>query len=533
MMLRPRHITGAVVAAVALWIAVPRHAVADGQAQPAQNEAPGAPGRLTVTVGKSLIIDSPLNIQRISVANGDLVEAVAVNPKEVLINGKVAGETSLIVWQQNGSRLLYDLTIRSSPLRLDAVRQQLTREFPNNNINITFENETAFVRGTVKDVNAADRVMAIAQTLGKAINLLRVDVPAGDTQILLKVKFADVDRSAQVQLGVNLASGAGNQSTAVSTGQFSPITVTGNSNTVGNNTQKSTTFGVTDALNIFMFRPDLNLATTIKALQSTNQLQMLAEPNVLAINGKQASFVAGGEFPFPMLQGGAGVGAVTIAFREFGVRLNFLPQITPRGTIHLQVAPEVSSLDYANAVTFQGFTIPALSTRRVVTEVELESGQSFVVAGLLDNRTTNNLNKIPGLANIPLLGNLFKTKSTAKSNTELMVIVTPEIVRPIPAGQAVPQLNYTTKFMPPNSSIEMRQPGMSTTGPVPVQPPSDSVPIEELIQQQKMGQAPPNPAMPQFQLVPVPVPQAAGPASPGLAPTPMPAPSGAPASGGK
>jgi pilus assembly protein CpaC len=256
---------------------------------------------------------------------------------------------------------------------------------------------------------------------------------------------------------------------------------------------------------------------------------MLAEPNVMAIDGKPASFVAGGEFPFPTLQGGAGVGAVTIQFREFGVRLNFLPNITPRGTIRLQVAPEVSSLDYAHAVTFQGFTIPALTTRRVLTEVELETGQSFVIGGLLDNSTTENLNKIPGLGDIPLFGKLFQSKTTIRSNTELLVIITPEVVRPIPAAQPVPSLKYPIPFLPPNSSIEMRQPGISQTGPVPVRPTADSIRIEELSQDKVKGQAPQNPAMPQFQLVPVPVPQAVPPPNPGLIAPPVPQ---APNSGG-
>ena len=164
-----------------------------------------------MTVGKSLIIDSPLNIQRVSVADGDLVEAVAVNPKEVLLNGKGPGETSLIVWQQNGNRLVYDLTVRMSPLKLEAVREQIAREFPDSDINVTFDNDTAFLRGAVKDVIAAERVVAIAATLGKTVNLLRVEVPPVETQILLKVRFADVDRTASSELGVDLASTALNQ----------------------------------------------------------------------------------------------------------------------------------------------------------------------------------------------------------------------------------------------------------------------------------------------------------------------------------
>jgi pilus assembly protein CpaC len=436
----------------------------------------------------------------------------------VLINGKQAGETSLIVWQQNGSRLLYDLNIRMSPNKLDAVRDQIAREFPNDKIDITYDNDTAFVRGTVKDVTSSNRVMEIAGTLGKTINLLRVDVPPADTQVLLKVKFADVDRSASINLGLNLASGAGNQLTSIGTGQFAPIGVSNGA--MGGAGTKNTTYSITDALNIFMFRPDLNLAATIKALQSTNQLQMLAEPNVLAINGKPASFLAGGEFPFPMLQGGGvGMAAVTIMFREFGIRLNFLPTVTPRGTIRLQVGPEVSSLDYSNAVTFEGFTIPALSTRRILTEVELESGQSFVIAGLLDNNTTENLNKIPGLANIPLLGKLFQSMAKTKNNTELLVIVTPEIVRPIPAGQPVPMLKFPEKFLPPNSNFEMRQPGISQTGQVPVQAPTDTIPIEELVGQQ---QAPAAPSSPTFQLLPV-LPNPPSP-NPGSSAPPVPTP---------
>jgi pilus assembly protein CpaC len=299
-----------------------------------------------------------------------------------------------------------------------------------------------------------------------------------ETQILLKVRFANVDRGASADLGVNLASTALNQNTSITTGQFNGLKV-----------DQTGTFSLSDALNIFLFRRDLNLGATIKALESKRLLETLAEPNVMAIDGKPASFLSGGEFPYPMVQGGAGVGAVTIGFREYGIRINFLPVITPRGTIRLQVSPEVSALDYANAVTFEGFTIPALSTRKISTEVELESGQSFVIAGLLDNTMTETLNKIPGLANIPLLGKLFQTRARSKDNSELLVIVTPEVVRPMPVGQPVPGLNYPEPFLKSNSSVPMQQPGMDKTGPVPVEPSAKIIPVEQLVQSQKQGQA--------------------------------------------
>jgi pilus assembly protein CpaC len=458
-----------------------------------------------------MIIDSPVNIQRISVANGELVEAVAVNPKEVLINGKQAGETSLIIWQTGGNRLLYDLTVRLSSNKLDAVRQQLARDFPNEEINLTYENDTAFVRGAVKDVTAADRVMSIAATLGKTINLLRVDVPPVETQILLKVRFADVDRGASQDLGLSLASEAFNQTTVIGTGQF-----TGPQAPIGGS--RSGGISISDALNVLLFRKDINLGATIKALESKRMLQTLAEPNVLAINGREASFISGGEFPFPMVQGGASVGTVTISFREFGIRIRFLPRITPRGTIQLQVAPEVSALDFANAVTFQGFTIPALSTRKVNTEVELESGQSFVIAGLLDNRMTDSLNKIPGLANIPLFGKLFQSRSISRNNSELLVLITPEIVRPIPASQPTPMLHMPYSFMTPNSDFPPNQPGMDKTGPVPVKAPSDTMPLEELINLRKAGQPAPAPNMAPMMLVPVPTNPPSGQTPPPAAP---------------
>jgi len=497
-------IAGVVVAAVWLWHAPISRAAGDESPKQQEVTLAGGPGKLVVTVGKSLIIDSPTKIQRISVANGELIEAVAVNPKEVLINGKAAGETSLIVWQEGGNRLLYDLTVRPSPLKLDAVRQQLARDFPNEDINVTFENDTAFVRGTVKDVIAADRVMAITASLGKPVNLLRVEVPPVEQQILLKVRFCNVDRTASMDLGVSFASGAFNQSTAISTGQFTGPTVS-----------TSGVVSLSDMLSVLLFRKDLNLAASIKALEGKNLLETLAEPNLLAINGKEASFLSGGEFPFPMVQPGLGGNTVTISFREFGIRIKFLPRITPRGTIQLQVAPEVSALDFGNAVIFSGTTIPALSTRRIQTEVELESGQSFVIAGLLDNTLTETISKIPGLASIPLLGKLFTSKSVKRNNSELMVIVTPEVVRPIPAGQPLPALNMPSPFMTKNTDGEMYQPGIDKTGPVTVKPPTDSIPVEQLIQQRKEGQAAP-PANPQFLIVPNAVPPTL---NPGLTPS--------------
>jgi pilus assembly protein CpaC len=215
----------------------------------------------------------------------------------------------------------------------------------------------------------------------------------------------------------------------------------------------ATTFTLNDVLNIFAFRPDLNLGVLIKDLETRSLLQILAEPNLVTSNGREATFLAGGEFPFPVVQGGSNAGAVTVQFREFGVRVSFLPLLTDHGTIRMHVRPEVSSLDFSNALQLSGFTIPAISTRRVEADVELERGQSFAIAGLLDQRVTETLSKIPGLASIPVLGNFFKSRSTKKTDSELLVVVTPELAGPgveIQPGA----IGMSQPFMPLSSSSE-------------------------------------------------------------------------------
>jgi pilus assembly protein CpaC len=428
-----------------------------------------APERLVVTVGKSLSIDSPVTIKRVAIANTNLADSVVIGPKEILVNGLAPGETSLVVWQEGDIRTAYDLLVRPSSVKLDAVREQIADELPQATIDLSMANDVVYVRGTVKDMDAAERILAMASTLGKVVNLLRVAVPPEEPQILLKVRFADVENGASTALSSALASGAFNTSAALGTG--SPISTDG-----------APPFSLSSAINIFLFRKDLNLGLAIQALQNKSLLEMLAEPNLLVINGTAAHFLAGGEFPYPMVQPGSGSNSVSIAFKEYGIKLGFLPLITPRGTIRLQVTPEVSSLDYTNSVTIAGTTVPGTSMRRVQTEVELDSGQSFVIAGLLNNQTTENFSKVPGIGDIPILGKLFQSKSVSKNHTELLVIITPEIVRPIPMGKPVPDLTFSVPQLKPGSVI-LHQPGIDQTGPVPVVPPVDNLPMEVLIKQ--------------------------------------------------
>ncbi|MGC4049341.1 MAG: pilus assembly protein N-terminal domain-containing protein [Paludibaculum sp.] len=422
----------------------------------------GAPRDLSVVVGKALVIDSPVEVERVSVADPSVVEAVGISPLEIVLNGKAPGLTTVIVWQKGGNRLLFDVNVSArADRRLDRLRKEIARELPDQSVTVNTDGDTVYLHGTVSSLLASDRAAAMAAGLGKEIrlvNLLNVTVPESEPQILLKVRFASVDRTANKDVGFNLFStGAANTIGRTTTSQYTPPGLTG---VLGNGGG----FTITDALNVFLFRPDLDLGATIKALEAKKMIEMLAEPNVLASNGKEASFLAGGEYPYPVAQGGLGYTTITIQFREFGVRLNFTPYLTSRGTIRLKVAPEVSALDFANGLTYQGFNIPALSSRKVSTEIELADRQSFAIAGLLDNRTTELLSKVPGLGDIPWLGRFFKSQSTAKNKSELMILVTPEIVRPIPNGQHAPELSFQGKFIKDGATSVPRTPGTEVTG---------------------------------------------------------------------
>jgi len=466
---------------------------------PCEAQAPGASGSqtagasvqdstndLVVDVGKSVLVDCATPVERIAVGSSDLAEATAVSPTEVMLNGKAAGETSLIIWQRGGSRQFFNVEVRATNYvmndKLESVRRELRTELPGQNLHLTSDNGLIFLRGTVKDLVSSDRAVQIASTAGKVVNLLYVDVPPAEPQILLKVRFASLDRSLNNQLGINLFSlGAANSVGSVSTQQFSPPTVTLGTPATGTTPATANSTTLSNLLNLFIFRPDINLGATIAALEAKGVVQVLSEPNILTENGKQGSILAGGQYPYPVVQGvtGTGAGAITIQFKEYGVRLNFLPTITPRGTIRLQVAPEVSSLDFANGVTISGFTVPGLDIRRVRTEVELAEGQSFAIGGLLDNRETQTFSKIPFIGDVPILGKFFQSISKTKNNTELIVIVTPEIVNPIPAGAALPGLKYPEKFLPSASGIPMTTPSGE---PAAAQTPVATIPVEKLLQ---------------------------------------------------
>jgi len=406
------------------------------QALAPQSEPTNTEQSLHLLVGRSLVISSPTRIKRISIADPNIAETVAISPYQVLVNGKAPGGTSLLIWDEEDRSQDFEVSV---DIDIEALTSRVHELFPSEPVQINTAKDVVMVSGQISSSAVADKILELVKSsTPKVTDLMQVPPPLTG-EILLEVKFADVSRSTISQLGINIISLPGAKTIGtVSTQQFAPPQLVGGST---NNTQ----IGLSDLLNLFVFRPDINLAATIKALENKNLIQILAEPNLMTESGKEASFLAGGQFPFPILQssgGGGGFAGITIQFKEFGVRLSFTPTLMPDGLIHLKVAPEVSSLDFSNALTIQGFVIPALATNRVESEVDLKDGQSFAIAGLLDNRVSEQLEKIPGIGDIPILGKLFQSRSLNRSKNELLIVVTPRIVHAlnsVPAGPAMPK----------------------------------------------------------------------------------------------
>jgi len=400
---------------------------------------------LRLTVGKGELLQFGREVTKLSISEPAIADAVVVSPKDIVVNAKGVGKTTLLVWEEGSSPARYEITVT---LDLSDVEKELAAAFPDQKIQVAGTPEKLVLTGEVKTADEAKRAVGIVAPRAKeVVNMLHVPAlpPRKPRQILLQVKFASIDRTALSAVGFNFFSRNDKTLGSLSTQQF------GNPRfsqlQFEDQDFANSTINLTDILNIFAFRPDLNIGATLKLLQARNLLEVLAEPNLIVLEGKEASFLAGGEFPFPVVSstgtGGAIPPVVTIRFKEFGVRLNFAPAVLEDDTIQMKVSPEVSSLDFANAVSIQGFPIPAINTRRADTEVQLKEGESFAIAGLIDNRVVQSLNRIRGLGDIPIIGRLFRSSQTNKTNNELLVVVTPHLVKPLPPGETVKLPEFT------------------------------------------------------------------------------------------
>jgi pilus assembly protein CpaC len=446
----------AVHLALALLVLSPAGMAASGAASSANADAqaPASPAvpqptqaalapetqSLHIEVGRSIVMNVQNRLRRIVVSNNNILETATVSPTQVVVTAKAPGTSSLVLWDENSNARILDVF---ADIDVSGLRDGVRSAYPDQSVQVEADQGRVLLSGHVADKASADDIVHMAAVYSKEVlDGLVIEPPAHVKQVMLKVRFAEVDRIKLQQFGFNiLSTGAANTIGTTGTGQFGQPSLGGTlTGAIGSNVQGATSsLGISNLLNIFLFRPDLNLGATIEDLQQKNIMQILAEPNLMARSGETAKFLAGGEFPFPVVQGGVGgtAASVTIMFKPYGVKLEFTATIIGN-VVRLKVMPEVSTLDYSNAVQISGYEIPAISTRRAETEVELRDGQSFGIAGLLDKRTTAQMSKLPGLADIPVLGNLFRSKSFSQTNSELLVMVTPEIVDPVMQQNVTP-----------------------------------------------------------------------------------------------
>ena len=378
---------------------------------------------ITVSRGSTAILTRPDSITRISVADPGVAEPVPIPPNQVLINGNQPGSTSLVVWGADRVARMYTIEVTAD---VASLQRQIDELFPDAGVEVTSTGTAVVLSGQVRDPQVVRKATELAETAGiQLVNNLQAPPPE---QILLHVEFAEVSRSAMKELGTDLLR------------VLNPEGLEDNWDFDDDDSHFVETMSE-GFVNIMVEGNSSRLDAALRLLKNHGEFRSLAQPNLVTREGQQATFLAGGEFPFPTVQSGQS-DAITITWKEFGIRLNFLPTISNSGNIRLQVAPEVSSLDFANGLSIAGFDIPSILARRVETDVELSPGQTLAIGGLMDNTIISDVNKIPILGDIPILGYFFKSESARQNRTELLVLVTPYVLDPdnlpappVPTGQ--------------------------------------------------------------------------------------------------
>jgi pilus assembly protein CpaC len=445
--------------------------------QPAVQQPAEFP-RLSLTAGRSMVLMTDFEITRIAVTDPAIADAVVVQPREVLIDGKAPGTISLIIWGGATQRMQYDIVVDPG---VSTLQQRFQALFPGEDIRVSANGDAVILSGRVSSNDVSLRAAEIARAASskaQIVNLLQLPGGAGSQQVMLQVRFAEVSRRALMELGVSLftsPTGINNTLGRLTTQQFSAPTFTGleaskdSPNFGADVTSASGEFTFGDFLNIFLFNQKYDIGAMIRALRGKGLFQSLAEPNLIAYNGQEASFLAGGEIPIPVVSGASG--NVSVEYKEYGVRLNFTPTVAG-DTIRLHVRPEVSTLDFPNGILLSGFRIPALATRRAETDVELRDGQSFAIAGLLNNLSQDDHNEVPGLSRLPIIGHLFRSKAERAEQTELLVVITPQLVRPLNPDEVPPLPTLQRRFLPRGGDLgdQIQGGGGVADAPDPVAP---------------------------------------------------------------
>jgi pilus assembly protein CpaC len=437
--------------AIAIALALP---LADAAAQSRQpvvikpQSAVQAPQTLALPLNKSQVMRVNQPVARIAVGNSDIADAVALTDRSFYVLGKAAGTTNLSVYGENSQLLaVIDVTVG---IDVEGVKAALHAMMPQETIAVRPLNDSIALSGVVSSPAQVHQAIEIARKFttdnkntaekerdkDKVVNDLRVK---GAQQVMLQVKVAEMQRSVSKDLGFKpfLSAGKGGvqsiqqgQTSGFSLSTLDPINLSNFALAAGTAISGNFTFRL-----------------LLDALEEKGAVKLLAEPNLVAMSGDTASFLAGGEFPIPVAQTtNAGIPTVTVEFKPFGISLSFTPTVVDRDLINLVVAPEVSQIDTTNSVTFSGFTIPGIATRRAKTTIEMRDGQSFAIAGLLSSDFKDSMSGIPGLMDVPVLGALMRSSSYQRDETELVIIVTPKLVQPAAANTLVAP---TDSFVPP------------------------------------------------------------------------------------
>jgi pilus assembly protein CpaC len=399
--------------------------------------------KLELTAGKSRVLDLPVAIKRASLANPEVADTVVLSPTQIYLTGKTVGITNLTLWNESGKMMgMYDVVIAPDLNRLkENLHKTLSDE---KGILVTTSHDHITLSGTVSNANNLSRALSIAEAYApkKVINSMQI---GGVQQVMLEVRVAEMNRSLIRRLGINFSILTPDSFGISLLGQLTQLT-------------GATQVASQTIAGIFQFNAGSTTWTGfVDALKEEDLVKVLAKPTLMALNGQEAAFLAGGEFPIPVPQA---FGLVTIQFKKFGVGLVFTPTITNSKHISLNVAPEVSELDFTNALRTQGFVVPSITTRRASTTIELADGQSFAIGGLMRDNVRESVKKYPFLGEIPIIGALFRSTSFQKDESELLIIVTPHLVKPLDmTAQTLP----TDYYVEPND-FELYLLGLSEKG---------------------------------------------------------------------
>lgn len=388
-------------------------------------------GEVRLLVNKSTIITTSRPQKRVSVAEPSIVDVNGISPTRILMTAKKTGSTQLIIWDEQDRPQTIDVIVQQD---VTSLREQLGK-ISGATIDVSTAEDTVILRGRVPSLEVGQQAEALAGAYGKKVaNLLEV---AGGQQVMLQVRVAEVSKSAVQQLGVNFGFTDGIGAGASNIGQIAPFGFKEIGNAGGQALAAQT--ALSSSVSLFGRGQIGNTAFNVflSAMRDNNLLRVLAEPNLVAMSGQEASFLAGGEFPIPVPQTGSGnTSTITIEYREFGIKLNFVPIVLGDGRIRLKVSPEVSDLDFTTAVQFNGFVVPGLSQRKATTTVELPDGQTLAIAGLLSQSVTAQKSVVPLLGDIPVLGSVFRSVRYQRKETELVIFVTPVLVGPMNPADA-------------------------------------------------------------------------------------------------